>query len=124
VCGEESFGTGGDHIREKDGIFAVLAWLSMMAHANTGVPVGGKLVSIKDICHTHWNKYGRNFFRWAGLGRAGRLQLAGAAGCLLGAALAAAGLLGRASPSSAGARAAAAPERSCPLPLPAPRPTS
>lgn len=34
VCGEESFGTGGDHIREKDGIFAVLAWLSILAHKN------------------------------------------------------------------------------------------
>jgi phosphoglucomutase len=32
VCGEESFGTGSDHIREKDGIWAVLAWLSILAH--------------------------------------------------------------------------------------------
>jgi phosphoglucomutase len=68
VCGEESFGTGGDHIREKDGIFAVLAWLSMLAHANKETPVGGELVGVKDICHQFWAKYGRNFFRW---GRAG-----------------------------------------------------
>ena len=34
VCGEESFGTGGDHIREKDGIFAVLAWMSILAYKN------------------------------------------------------------------------------------------
>ena len=34
LCGEESFGTGGDHIREKDGIFAVLAWLSILAFKN------------------------------------------------------------------------------------------
>jgi phosphoglucomutase len=32
ICGEESFGTGSDHIREKDGMWAVLAWLSILAH--------------------------------------------------------------------------------------------
>lgn len=63
MCGEESFGTGGDHIREKDGIFAVLAWLSMLAYKNKDVPVGGTLVSVKDISMQHWAKYGRNFFR-------------------------------------------------------------
>ncbi len=63
MCGEESFGTGGDHIREKDGIFAVLAWLSMLAYNNKDVPVGGKLVTVKDISMQHWAKYGRNFFR-------------------------------------------------------------
>ncbi|GAX78807.1 hypothetical protein CEUSTIGMA_g6244.t1 [Chlamydomonas eustigma] len=62
VCGEESFGTGGDHIREKDGIFAVLAWLSILAYKNKSVPEGGKLVGIKDVAMEHWNKYGRNFF--------------------------------------------------------------
>ncbi|KAG2502213.1 hypothetical protein HYH03_000699 [Edaphochlamys debaryana] len=62
VCGEESFGTGGDHIREKDGIFAVLAWLSILAHANKGVPDGGKLVTVADVATKHWQKYGRNFF--------------------------------------------------------------
>lgn len=34
LCGEESFGTGSNHIREKDGIWAVLAWLSVIAHKN------------------------------------------------------------------------------------------
>ncbi len=35
MCGEESFGTGSDHIREKDGMWAVLAWLSVLAHYNS-----------------------------------------------------------------------------------------
>lgn len=34
ICGEESFGTGSDHVREKDGMWAVLAWLSILAHMN------------------------------------------------------------------------------------------
>eukprot|EP01024_Parvocaulis_polyphysoides_P019752 TRINITY_DN1902_c0_g1_i1.p1 TRINITY_DN1902_c0_g1~~TRINITY_DN1902_c0_g1_i1.p1 ORF type:complete len:565 (-),score=122.93 TRINITY_DN1902_c0_g1_i1:221-1915(-) len=62
ICGEESFGTGGDHVREKDGLWAVLAWLSIIANANKDVPEGGKLVGVKDIVLAHWNKYGRNFF--------------------------------------------------------------
>jgi phosphoglucomutase len=62
VCGEESFGTGADHVREKDGIFAVLAWLSLLEHANRGVADGAPLVSIEDICFKHWQEYGRNFF--------------------------------------------------------------
>lgn len=41
ICGEESFGTGGDHIREKDGIFAVLAWLSILADKNKVRGQGG-----------------------------------------------------------------------------------
>lgn len=36
ICGEESFGTGSNHIREKDGVWAVLAWLSVLAHKNAG----------------------------------------------------------------------------------------
>lgn len=70
VCGEESFGTGGDHIREKDGLFAVLAWLSILAYRNKDVPEGGKLVTVADVCTEHWKQYGRNFFRcvrrWGG----------------------------------------------------------
>lgn len=62
VCGEESFGTGGDHIREKDGIFAVLAWLSILAHKNKNAPAGSKLIGVRDVALEHWNKYGRNFF--------------------------------------------------------------
>ena len=34
MCGEESFGTGSNHVREKDGLWAVLAWLSVLAHYN------------------------------------------------------------------------------------------
>eukprot|EP00898_Chlorokybus_atmophyticus_P007730 jgi/Chlat1/7959/Chrsp69S07393 len=62
ICGEESFGTGSDHIREKDGIWAVLAWLSILAKRNADVPVGQKIVSVEDITQQHWAKYGRNFF--------------------------------------------------------------
>eukprot|EP01026_Neomeris_dumetosa_P016747 TRINITY_DN1639_c0_g1_i6.p1 TRINITY_DN1639_c0_g1~~TRINITY_DN1639_c0_g1_i6.p1 ORF type:complete len:628 (+),score=86.37 TRINITY_DN1639_c0_g1_i6:115-1998(+) len=62
ICGEESFGTGGEHVREKDGLWAVLAWLSILAHANKDVPEGGNIVSVKDIVLKHWEKYGRNFF--------------------------------------------------------------
>jgi hypothetical protein len=56
---------GADHIREKDGIFAVLCWLSLLAHKNKDVPVGGKLVSVEDIAAEFWGIYGRNFFRCA-----------------------------------------------------------
>ncbi|CAF0790849.1 unnamed protein product [Rotaria sordida] len=53
ICGEESFGTGSDHIREKDGMWAVLAWLSLLANIDR---------SVEKILHAHWNTYGRNFF--------------------------------------------------------------
>ncbi|XP_050664681.1 phosphoglucomutase isoform X1 [Leptidea sinapis] len=53
LCGEESFGTGSDHVREKDGLWAALAWLSVIA----GV---GK--SVEDILIEHWKKFGRNYF--------------------------------------------------------------
>lgn len=53
LCGEESFGTGSDHIREKDGIWASLAWLSVVASL-------GK--SVEEILLNHWQTYGRNFF--------------------------------------------------------------
>ncbi|XP_074574878.1 phosphoglucomutase, chloroplastic [Curcuma longa] len=62
ICGEESFGTGSDHIREKDGIWAVLAWLSIIAYRNKDKKVGEKLVSVADIAKEHWATYGRNFF--------------------------------------------------------------
>lgn len=54
---------GADHIREKDGIFAVLCWLSILAHKNKDVPVGGKMVTVADVAAEFWNEYGRNFFR-------------------------------------------------------------
>ena len=62
ICGEESFGTGSDHIREKDGPWAVLAWLSILAYRNKDVPIGGKKVTVEQITREHWEKYGRNFF--------------------------------------------------------------
>jgi phosphoglucomutase len=62
VCGEESFGTGSDHVREKDGLWAVLAWLSILAHANKDTPPDGPLVGVGDVVRAHWAKYGRNFF--------------------------------------------------------------
>jgi phosphoglucomutase len=58
ICGEESFGTGSAHIREKDGMWAVLAWLSIIASKNSGSDV----VSVGDIVRAHWNQYGRNFY--------------------------------------------------------------
>ncbi|XP_071732200.1 phosphoglucomutase, chloroplastic-like [Rutidosis leptorrhynchoides] len=62
ICGEESFGTGSDHIREKDGIWAVLAWLSIIAYRNKNTKPGEKLVSVSDIVKEHWAAYGRNYF--------------------------------------------------------------
>jgi len=61
LCGEESFGTGSSHVLEKDGPFAVLCWLSILAYANRNKKVG-ELVSVKDIVWNHWKTYGRNFF--------------------------------------------------------------
>jgi phosphoglucomutase len=58
LCGEESFGTGSNHIREKDGVWAVLAWLSIMEF---------KKQSIEEICKDFWKKYGRNYFTRYGL---------------------------------------------------------
>ncbi|CAM9527444.1 unnamed protein product, partial [Discosporangium mesarthrocarpum] len=60
LCGEESFGTGSDHVREKDGVWAVLAWLSLLADRN---PDPSKpLVGVKEIVEAHWAEYGRNFY--------------------------------------------------------------
>ncbi len=53
LCGEESFGTGSSHIREKDGLWAVLFWLNILAVRNE---------SVADIVHKHWHKYGRNYY--------------------------------------------------------------
>ncbi|XP_066996491.1 phosphoglucomutase [Anabrus simplex] len=53
LCGEESFGTGSDHIREKDGIWAVLAWLSVMS---------AQKMTVEQLLMRHWTTYGRNFF--------------------------------------------------------------
>ena len=53
LCGEESFGTGSNHIREKDGLWAVLFWLSILA-------VRGQ--SVENVVRDHWARYGRNFY--------------------------------------------------------------
>ena len=60
ICGEESFGTGSDHVREKDGMWAVLAWLSILAHYNGDA--SKPLVSVESIVRAHWAKYGRNYY--------------------------------------------------------------
>ena len=62
LCGEESFGTGSDHIREKDGLWAVLAWMSILMKANENVADAEQFVSVKDIVTKHWAKYGRHFY--------------------------------------------------------------
>ncbi|PPS19168.1 hypothetical protein GOBAR_AA01403 [Gossypium barbadense] len=62
ICGEESFGTGSDHIREKDGIWAVLAWLSILAFKNKENLNGDKLVTVEDIVRQHWAIYGRHYY--------------------------------------------------------------
>ena len=63
ICGEESFGTGSNHVREKDGIWAVLAWLQILASYNTDA--SKPLVTVEEIVKAHWAKYGRNYYcRW------------------------------------------------------------
>jgi len=54
LCGEESFGTGSNHVREKDGLWAVLAWLSIIAHT-------GK--SVEQIVRDHWRRFGRSYYQ-------------------------------------------------------------
>lgn len=53
LCGEESFGTGSNHIREKDGLWAVLYWLNILAVRKQ---------SVSDIVAQHWQEYGRNYY--------------------------------------------------------------
>ncbi|QWW67246.1 alpha-D-glucose phosphate-specific phosphoglucomutase [Rhizobium sp. WYJ-E13] len=53
ICGEESAGTGSSHVREKDGLWAVLLWLNVLA-------VRGE--SVQDIVTQHWQTYGRNYY--------------------------------------------------------------
>jgi len=53
LCGEESFGTGSDHIREKDGLWAVLFWLNLIA---------AKKQSVANMVHQHWQMFGRNYY--------------------------------------------------------------
>jgi phosphoglucomutase len=53
LCGEESFGTGSNHIREKDGVWAVLFWLNILAK---------RRISVLDLVNEHWRTYGRNYY--------------------------------------------------------------
>jgi phosphoglucomutase len=53
ICGEESSGTGSNHIREKDGLWAVLLWLNILAL---------RRISVLDLAREHWSLYGRNYY--------------------------------------------------------------
>ncbi|MEO5619963.1 MAG: alpha-D-glucose phosphate-specific phosphoglucomutase, partial [Cypionkella sp.] len=53
ICGEESFGTGSDHVREKDGLWAILLWLNILAVRKQAVA---------EILAEHWAKFGRNYY--------------------------------------------------------------
>jgi phosphoglucomutase len=53
LCGEESAGTGSNHVREKDGLWAVLLWLSIVA---------ARKQSVREIMRAHWREYGRNYY--------------------------------------------------------------
>ncbi len=53
ICGEESFGTGSNHVREKDGLWAVLYWLQILAVKNC---------TVSELIQKHWKQYGRNYY--------------------------------------------------------------
>jgi phosphoglucomutase len=53
LCGEESFGTGSDHVREKDGLWAVLFWLNVLAARGE---------SVESVVRSHWREFGRNYY--------------------------------------------------------------
>src|SRR5690606_28424665 len=54
ICGEESAGTGSDHVREKDGLWAVLLWLNILA---------ARRESVRDVVESHWAEFGRTFYQ-------------------------------------------------------------
>lgn len=54
LCGEESFGTGSNHVREKDGLWAVLCWLSILAKTRK---------SVADLVGDHWRRFGRSYYQ-------------------------------------------------------------
>jgi phosphoglucomutase len=54
ICGEESAGTGSDHVREKDGLWAVLLWLNILAERGQ---------SVAEIVKAHWAEFGRNYYQ-------------------------------------------------------------
>ena len=53
ICGEESSGTGSNHVREKDGLWAVLLWLNILAK---------RRIAVADLAREHWSIYGRNYY--------------------------------------------------------------
>ena len=53
LCGEESFGTGSDHVREKDGLWAVLFWLNILA---------SRRQPVEEIVREHWRRFGRSYY--------------------------------------------------------------
>jgi phosphoglucomutase len=53
LCGEESFGTGSSHVREKDGLWAVLCWLNILAVTGT---------SVRSLLEAHWERFGRDYY--------------------------------------------------------------
>ena len=53
ICGEESAGTGSDHVREKDGLWAVLLWLNILAV---------RQISVAELAAEHWARFGRNYY--------------------------------------------------------------
>ena len=53
LCGEESFGTGSNHVREKDGLWAVLFWLQILAE---------RRCSVAEIMEEHWKRFGRHYY--------------------------------------------------------------
>ncbi len=58
LCGEESFGTGSNHVREKDGLWAVLCWLNIIVAKSNH----GKVSSVEEIVKAHWATFGRNVY--------------------------------------------------------------
>ena len=54
ICGEESFGTGSNHVREKDGVWAVLCWLSILATTRK---------SVATVVSEHWQRFGRSYYQ-------------------------------------------------------------
>ncbi len=53
LCGEESFGTGSNHVREKDGLWAVLFWLQILSN---------KKCSVSELMNSHWSRFGRHYY--------------------------------------------------------------
>jgi len=61
LCGEESFGTGSPHVREKDGLWTILAWLQILAKTNASTAIGS-LIGVDAIVRDFWAEYGRNYY--------------------------------------------------------------